>query len=279
MLEIKFDLTDFESVELINLADIHIGHPLCQEHIFKEIVDYINEEPDDPKMARICLLNGDLTESATKTNRNGNVFEQTMTPAVQVATIVKYLQPLAETRKKYPQGKILSYCAGNHDGDRYKETGISASETIAVQLGLQERYSTDGCYSFISLGRKGRGKKEIITTTVYNTHGTGGGSTIGGKANRIARIGQGIVANVICMSHVHQPMTFKEDIFIPTNQNSLSQRTITYVINGAFLNYGDYAQRNGYKPSTIAIPKIYIKQGRDYTNYSDVKYTYTEVLL
>jgi len=279
MLEIKFDLTDFESVELINLADIHIGHPLCQEHIFKQIVDYINEEPDDPNMARICLLNGDLTESATKTNRNGNVFEQTMTPAVQVATIVKYLQPLAETRKKYPQGKILSYCAGNHDGDRYKETGISASETIAVQLGLQERYSTDGCYSFISIGRKGRGKKEIITTTVYNTHGTGGGSTIGGKANRISKIGQGILADVICMSHVHQPITFKEDVIIPNNQNSLSQRTITYVINGAFLNYGDYAQRNGYKPSTIAIPKIYIKQGRDYTRNTDVKYTYTEVLL
>ena len=190
----------------------------------------------------------------------------------------RYLQPLAESSKKYPIGKILSYCAGNHDGDRYKETGISASETIAVQLGLQDRYSTDGCYSFVGL-KRANNSKGILNTTIYNTHGTGGGSTIGGKANRISRIGAGIVADVICMAHVHQPMTFKEDIFIPQTKSHLSQRTITYVINGAFLNYGDYAQRSGYKPSTISIPKVFIKQGREYHGKDDTKFIYTEVLL
>jgi len=278
MLQIKFDLSQYESVEIVPIADVHIGNPLCQEHILKEIVDYVLEEPNDPLMARICLLNGDLTESVTK-NSKGNVFEQTMTPSVQVATMINYLKPLAETSKKYPQGKILSYCAGNHDDGRYKDTGISSAESIACALGLEQRYSTDGCYSFIRLNRKGRTKKDFVTATVYNQHGSGGSATMGGKVNRANRIGAGIVADVICMSHVHSPITFKEDIFVPSTRNALSQKTITYVINGAFLNYGDYAQRNGYKPSTIAIPKIFIKQGRICKKDYDDKYIYTEVLL
>lgn len=277
MLTIKFDLSQFESVELLSIADVHIGNPLCQEHILKEIVDYIMEEPDDPKMARICLLNGDLTESVTR-NSKGNLFELTMTPSVQVATMINYLKPLAESSKKYPQGKILSYCAGNHDEGRYKDTGISASESIACALGLQERYSTDGCYSFISLARIGDTAHPTYAT-IYNQHGSGGGQTMGGKVNRINRIGAGVVADVITMAHVHSPITFKEDIFIPQQRSTLAQRTITYVINGAFLNYGDYAQRNGYKPSTIAIPKIYIKQGREFCKGKDDRYIYAEVLL
>ncbi len=278
MLEINFDLSSFESVELIALADVHIGNPLCNEAELKRIIDYIKQEPNDPACGRICLLNGDLTESATKTNRNGNVFEQTMTPSVQVATMIKYLLPLTETSKKYPQGKILSYCAGNHDSDRYKETGISASESIAVGLGLQERYSEVGCYSFIKL-KPINGKP--VTHTLYNTHMSGGSTTVGGKANRVAKISSAIFANTIIGAHVHLPMTFKEDFILPhtANQhNSLIQETITYIICNSFLRYGDYAQKMSLKPSTIAIPKIFLRSYRE-TSGSRTIVKYTEVIL
>lgn len=280
MLTIHFDLSQFENVELINLADVHIGNPLCNEAELKRIIDYIKEEPEDPTMARICLLNGDLTESVTKSSRVGNVFEMTMTPSVQVATMIKYLLPLTETSKKYPQGKILSYCAGNHDEGRYKDTGISASESIAVGLGLEDRYSVDGCYSFIKLHKINHVDKKTAIATVYNQHMTSGSTTIGGKANRIAKIGSAVVANVICGAHVHSPITFKEDIILPSsNSMSLVQQTITYCITGAFLRYGDYAQRNGMKPSTICIPRIYIRQNRSQANDRDLRFIYTEVLL
>ena len=277
MLTIQFDLTAFQEVELIGLSDVHMGNPLCNEAELKRIVDYISEEPEDPKCARVCLLNGDLTESATKTNRNGNVFDQTMSPSVQVATMIKYLRPLTETSKKYPQGKIISYCAGNHDGDRYKETGISASESIACGLGLEDRYSENGCYTFIRL-RNQSNAKDVAQATVYNQHLTGSAGTIGGKANRVQKVSSAVLADVIIGSHLHSPITFKEDILIPY-RTSLMQRTITYVITSAFLRYGDYAQKASMRPATIAIPKIFIRQGRDYSNKNDVKYIYTEVLL
>ena len=279
MLQINFDLSSFEELEIVTLADVHLGHPLCDEAELKRIIDYIKEEPINEKCGRICLLNGDLTESATKTNRNGNVFEMIYTPSVQVAMMVKYLLPLMETSKKYPQGKILSYCAGNHDGDRYKETGISAAESIAVGLGLQDRFSQTGCYSFIKLSRIGETKDGCIFT-VYNQHMSGASTTAGGRANRINKIGSSIVANLIVGSHVHSPMTFKEDIFIPHYErpHSLMQQTITYVITNSFMKYGDYAEKMGLRPSTISVPRIYLRQFRDGTG-TRRRHKIVEVLL
>lgn len=278
MLLVNFDLTEFESVEVVPIADVHCGNPLMNETEFKKIVDYVLEEPADPKMARVCLLNGDLTESVTKNSRVGDIFDQTLSPSVQVAMMIKYLLPLTETSKKYPQGKIMSYCAGNHDYGRFKDTGISASETIAVGLGLQDRYSVDGCYNFIKLKRMSD-NSNFCYVSVYNTHLTGGGSTVGGKANRVTK--QGCLADVIVGSHVHLPMTFKEDLIVPVSYGHITQKTITYVITNAFLNYGNYAQRSGFKPATIATPRIFIRQGRDYRNRGRnfERYTYTEVLL
>lgn len=281
MLTINFDLTEFENVEIVPVADVHIGNELCNEAEFKKIVDYVLEEPDDPRCARICLLNGDLTESVTKTSRVGDVFEQTMTPSVQVATMVKYLRPLTETSKKYPQGKILSYCAGNHDEGRYKDTGISAAESIAVGLGLEDRFSKDGCYSFIRLQGINRGQYTAVGT-VYNTHLSGGGSTIGGKANRVLRAGLhgGILAHIICGSHLHEPLTFKEDVIIPQpHECRVKQMTITYVLTNAFLRFGGYSQRGGMKPATISVPRIFLLQGRDQSKKQNKRFIYTEVIL
>ena len=275
MLTIKYELPLSEWVEIVPIGDVHIGNPLSDEAEFKKTIDYILEEPDDPKGARICLLNGDLTESVTRHSK-GNAFEMTYTPSVQVAMMIKYLEPLLETSEKYPQGKILSYCAGNHDWGRYQDTGISSAESIAVKLGLEERFSVDGCFSFVNLKRIG--DKGTTTFSIYNTHLTGGSSTIGGKANRVAKAGVngGIIADIIVGSHVHVPMTFKEDIIIPNaNKQCVNQKTITYLITNAFLRFGDYSQRFGMKPATISVPKVLLKQGEN----AGKRYTYTEVVL
>ena len=279
MLKITFELPECEKVEIVPIADVHCGNEYFAEAEFKKTIDYIMEEPEDPKCARICLLNGDLTESVTKTTKAGDIFSQTMTPAVQVATMLKYLRPLAETSKKYPKGKILSYCAGNHDEGRYKDTGISAAESIAVGLGLEERYSTDGCYSFIVLRRK-QASKNNVNVSIYNTHLSGGGSTIGGKANRVLKAGMngGILADVIVGSHVHQPLTFKEDFILPDKRN-LVQKTVTYVVTNAFLRYGGYSQRGGMKPATISVPRILVTQERSWSKGDDLRYINTEVIL
>jgi len=275
MLKIVFDLSQFESVEIVPIADTHVGNILCDIQALHDTISYVMKEPTDPKCARICLLNGDLTESVTRQSV-GNIFDMTMTPQVQVATMIEMLKPLAEPSEKYPQGKILSYCGGNHDTDRYKDTGITAAESIACALGLEDRYSPNGCYSFIALKRI-QDEKGISRVSIYNQHMTGSAGTVGGKANRIGKISNGIIADVIVGSHVHLPLTYKEDVIIPYEQKAvMRQKTVTYVITNAFLRFGDYSQKMGMKPSTVTVPRIFVKQKR---GLDSERLIYTEVIL
>ena len=281
MLKIVFDLSQFEEVEIVPIADCHVGNVLCDIQTLHDTISYVMKEPDDPNCARICLLNGDLTESVTRKSV-GNIFDMTMTPQLQVATMIEMLKPLSVPSEKYPNGKILSYCGGNHDVDRYKDTGITSAESIAVGLGMEDRYSHDGCYSFIKLKNKCRDKtrQHMLTFTVYNSHMTGGSSTVGGKANRAAKLGLngGILADLCVGSHVHQPITFKEDVIVPyTQNNTIAQRTITYVITNAFLRFGDYSQRMGMKPMPVTVPKIFLRQKK--VGKEKKLITYIEVLL
>lgn len=277
MLKVVFDLTEFEEVELVPIADCHVGHLLSDIQLLHDTIAYVNQEPEDPKCARICLLNGDLTESVTR-NSVGNVWDMTMTPQLQVATMIEMLKPLSEPREKYPQGKILSYCGGNHDNDRYKDTGITASESIACGLGIEDRYSPDGCYSFIKLKAMQMEKKRTIIATCYNQHLTGSAGTVGGRANRIQRLSGSVFADLYVGSHFHSPLTYKEDIILPNyTKCSLGQKTMTYVLTGAFMKYGDYAQRSSMRPSTLATPRIFFKQKRYRDNCN--RYFGVEVIL
>ena len=276
MLKIVFDLSQFESVEIVPIADTHIGNILCDIQALHDTISYVMKEPADPKCARICLLNGDLTESVTRQSV-GNIFDLTMTPQLQVATMIEMLKPLSVPSEKYPMGKILSYYGGNHDTDRYKDTGITAAESIACALGLEGRYSPNGCYSFIQLAKM-QSPGRFCNASIYNQHMTGGSSTVGGKANRIGKISNGIIADVIVGSHVHLPLTYKEDIIVPYEQKAaVRQKTVTYVITNAFLKFGDYSQKMGMKPSTITVPRIFIKQGRK--GHDSDRFIYTEVLI
>lgn len=269
-----FDLPLSEEVEICPLADVHIGNPLCDEEAFKRTIDYILEEPSNPKRARVCILNGDLTESVTKHSK-GNVYDMTLSPQTQIAMMVKYLLPLTETSKKYPMGKIVSYCAGNHDFGRYSDTGVTSAQSIAAQLHIEDRFSTDGCYSFISCKRDNH---EMKTLTVYNQHGTGSGATIGSKANRVAKISNGIIADVIICSHLHEPLVFKEEVFMPVKR-SLHLQSITYVMTNSFLRHGDYAERAAMKPASRSVPKIIWRTERKMIKGVRDRYTFVEVVL
>ena len=103
---------------------------------------------------------------------------------------------------------------------------------------------------------------------------------MGGKANRLERISNGVIADLIIGSHIHTAQAFKEDILLPAEQTqALTQKTITYVSTSALLRYGGYAQKMGMKPATITFPKIYIRQKRDKVTGNKNRFFITEVLL
>lgn len=240
-------------IEIVPIADVHIGSHEFNETLFKNTIDYILE-----KKNRYCILNGDIVDNATR-NSIANVFENDLTPNESVALATKYLMPLVE------QNKILCYTSGNHEDRSNKDSDITPAVMLASNLFITDRYSPTTAYIFASVkdGYKGDVRKRICFH-IFVAHGKGGGRSIGAKANSLEAMSSIVDADVYIHSHTHAPISFKQDyLSVDDPHKQLIQKERLYVNTNAFLNYGGYGEKALYKPASQSIPKIYLKIVRD----------------
>ena len=233
---------DLKEAEIHVLADLHLGDPNCDEKGITERVKRIAETPN-----AYALLNGDLMNVATKTGVS-DIYAETLTPMQQLNKATAMLRPL--------KGKILGACAGNHELRVALSDSIDLTELLSRELSFP--YCPDGILIFVSLGQQsGLYHNRPVLYSLYMTHGTGGGRTTGGKANAVQRMAQVVDADIFVMSHVHSPTVFR-DAFYRVNQTNRSVQRVErlYVITGASMDYGGYAQRMIYTPASKRSPVI-----------------------
>ena len=239
---------DLKEAEIHVLADLHLGDPNCDEKGITERIRRIAETPN-----AYALLNGDLLNTATKTSVS-DIYAETLTPMQQLKRAAYLLGPI--------KGKILGGVLGNHEERIVKADSIDLTDILARELGFP--YCPEGLLLFIKLGEH-NGKKGYrqITYSLYMTHGTGGGRTMGGKVNAVQRMAQVVDADVYCMGHVHTPSVTRESFYrtdIATCSAKLVERL--YVITGAAMDYGGYAQRQIYTPASKISPVIRLRGDR-----------------
>lgn len=235
--EIKIDI----------FSDLHIGSKKCDYKLIQERIEKVKEEPN-----RYCIILGDLINNSTKTSV-GDVYEEELTPMQQVQKAVNMFAPIKE--------KIIGITSGNHERRSYKQDGIDLVYFFAAELGLQHWYDYCSCLLFIRVGNDdSRSKKSPrqFCYTLYMTHGDGnGGRTIGGKMNGLQRRGQIVDADIVVTGHTHAPASFRDSFFKIDYQNStVVQKEQLFVNASATLNYEEYAELYGMKPSTKAYPII-----------------------
>ena len=90
------------------------------------------------------------------------------------------------------------------------------------------------------------------------THGDGqGGRTIGGKANGLQRRGMVVDADIVVTGHTHAPLSFRDCFYRIDYPNSyVSKREQLFVNASATLDYEEYAELYGMKPSSKVSPVI-----------------------
>lgn len=239
------DLTTSNEIVIYLIADVHIGSEYANTKAFKDVISEVLEEDN-----RYVILNGDLIDNATK---NSVSYDYTgLSPSASIGLCLEYLKPLADN------GRILCINSGNHE-DRSEEVNLNPTLFIANALGLQDVYSNAMSVLFVRIG------EDYMTRTfsILAYHGSGGGIRIGSKANKVEDLGKIINCDVYCMSHVHSPLTFKEDYFdADTNKRTITQRTRQFVVSNSFLKYGGYGEKKGYVPSAISVPKIHLRINR-----------------
>lgn len=238
---------DFETINIYVLADAHIGSPNCNYKQIKKLIDTVASEPNN-----FLILNGDLIDNAIIGGKS-DVYTQQMTPTEQVEVAVKLLEPVKD--------KILCSVQGNHEARSYKTVGVDLSKLIMIELfGVQraeELYTDKTMLLFVEFGRNyGRDNRKTIYS-LYITHGFGGGSTVGSKANRLEKMSNLANADVFIHSHTHLPLVFKQAVSnIDYRNKKLNTKVALFVNTNAFLSGGSYAEVWLLKTPSIDFPHI-----------------------
>lgn len=233
---------EIKKLTIIPISDVHIGDKTADIKSFKEVLERIKNEPNT-----YTILNGDLCNIVLK-NSKSDVYSDELTPMEQVLQIIKFLEPI--------KGKILVMSNGNHEDRITKETNIDVLYLVAKQLHLEQIYSPSWWYLYLSFGNTNKNRPALYTISGY--HGFGGGSTTGGKANKVKKMSQVVLADVYLMSHVHEPINTKGVIFTPDYQHkSVVKKEMYYAISNSFVEYeGSYAEKMGLIPSNTGLNEI-----------------------
>lgn len=232
------------SIEIVPIADAHLGDPQADEQLLRNKLRYIDETPN-----AYAIINGDLMNNATKASVSDS-YNEVMSPMEQIVKAVMLLQPIAS--------KILCISTGNHEVRTARESGIDITRLIARELGIEDRYSDGSIVLFLRLGNTGSHNSfRPQRYTMLVNHGRGGGRREGGKANALADMASIADCDIYLMSHTHLPLVFKQAFYrVDNNNSSIALVEKLFVNTGAYLGYGGYGERAMFKPTSKAQPVI-----------------------
>ena len=235
---IKRDLgKDFKNIKLLALSDFHIGDRLCNLKLIKQVLEDVKQSPNT-----FIILNGDLTNNATKTSVS-DVYSEELTPTEQILKLCELLEPIKD--------KILVIHPGNHEARTLKNDGVDIIRLVAKQLGIEDRFSEGWWYLYLTFGMNKEHKDRPMMYTITGIHGYGGGRKNGGKINNLVEMSDKVIADLYVMGHTHTPIITRNAIFIPDYQHrTLVKKDKYYLMTNSFLEYGGYGEQYGFTPST-----------------------------
>lgn len=239
---------ELTKIEIEIFSDLHLGSKKCDHLMIQKRIERVKE--NDHVYA---ILLGDTLNNSTKSSV-GDVYEEELSPMQELNLATRMFEPIKH--------KILGVCSGNHERRSYKTEGIDLLYFMCSELGIADKYDYCSCLLFIRVGQTKGGKiaKNIrqVCYTLYMTHGDGqGGRTIGGKANGLQRRGQIVDADIVVTGHTHAPLSFRDCCYTIDYQNSgVVTKEQLFVNASATLNYEEYAELYGMKPSSKQSPVI-----------------------
>ena len=167
--------SELKTLELVCISDAHIGDPYANEQELMKQIRYVEDTPNC-----YAIINGDIMNNGIKSSKS-DTYTEVLSPMEQIVKAVLTIKPIAN--------KVLAITQGNHERRTAKESGIDLGKVIATELGLADKYSDGMAYIFLRFGKQSSHRHfRKFPYTILVTHGSGGGSTIGAKANRLANL-------------------------------------------------------------------------------------------
>lgn len=241
---IRHKLGDFEQLQILPLADLHIGDIHSNGQKILEWLKYIEDTPNC-----YTILNGDLMDTAVKTSI-GDTYGATLRPMEQLQQCVKLFEPIRE--------KVLSVQGGNHEARIYRNDGLDVTQMFCNQLQIGDLYSPESALIFVQFGRQnGKYHNLPMLYSIYCVHGAGAGKREGSKLNRLADLANIIDADIFLHSHVHLPMIMRNSYFRVDTRKCTTHKVDRLFLNtSSSLDYGGYGEAQSYKPNSLETPLI-----------------------
>lgn len=230
---------------IIVIGDLHIGDDAFTENSLKKLTGYINwvEERDN---ATIFLL-GDIFNVATRGSRTSphksKPLEEEVAMAIEIFTPVK--------------DKIIGALDGNHEQRMIDYVGYSPTTTLCREFNCGY-YGNSAVIKF-QVGKRMDGGKERYKHQYvgYFQHTSGGGSTPGGKINRIDLMRKSFAnADFFAGGHNHGLGAFP--VVLPMLSNGKIVMLKQYLIDcGGYLDWSNsYAEAMQLPPQKLGSPRI-----------------------
>ena len=226
------------SIETANIylaSDIHNGSAEFDEKRWNKFEELL--KPDDA----FVVFAGDQCEYATRTSKS-DVYTQKLSPRQQKEWWIDHLNPFAKA------GKVLCMVDGNHEYNRAsKDADDFPIYDIALALGIQDRYRSEGAFVDIGVGDGGHGREKQVHYVGRVQH----------KAKNTGKYGtvdafDGI--DFFVSGHTHTPMDLPRAKMVYDSKNkSVSEKDVENIVCGHFLRFGNYSEREGYRPASTKL--------------------------
>jgi len=230
------------SVRLYPVGDMHVGAAGFDIQGFRRYVSRIASDP-----CGLVLGVGDWINNSIKSSVGVNYEEVIADPQGQCEAAAALLEPVAD--------RIVAMVRGNHCYRSRRSDGLDPMSVMAYILGRASVYYGDAVCLKIAFGRKRNGKRAAYT--VFLSHGSGGGRTVGGKANALRRGMEMIVADVVVLGHTHAPLSCQSAVWLPDPYNNVMRKHVVHLVNsGTWLDGDTYAERALLPPAVTGAPVV-----------------------
>ena len=220
---------------LVPLGDLHLGYKNCNVSMFKEVVQFIDNND------ALWIGMGDYIDNTSPRNKFYDPSTSVMTIQEQIFSFCDLVEPI--------KNKCVGLLMGNHEL-RGKHDGINAIAQIERMLNIDKKYRTLGTQTYFRLKNT---NKTIYTFFAMHGHGTCTVST--SIINKLHKMHDMAEADFYLMGHHHSIYT-KSSQYI-TGKRTLKKRY--YVGTGAYLGYFDgYPEEARYFPLELGCNAVYL---------------------
>lgn len=218
---------ELKSIEVFCCSDMHNGSAQFDERAWQNIEKLLEQEN------KYIIFAGDQCEYATRSSKS-DVYEQWLRPAEQKRWWVRHLEPYKH--------KILCVVDGNHEFNRAsKDADDFPLYDIALALGIEDVYRSEGAIIDIGVGDGGHGKGKQVHYVGRVQH----------RAQQLKNYGtsdmwEGI--DFIIYGHDHRPSDIpRGKLVYDTKNKCIIEKNVENIDCGSFLTFGGYGERNGYR--------------------------------